>query len=42
MLEILHAGCLGLSQAISAQFIFEKRAAARSRKNLLKSLILKI
>jgi len=42
MLKISYAGCLGLSQAISAQFIFEKRAAARSRKNLLKSLILRV
>jgi len=38
MLKISYAGCLGLSPAISAQFTFEVRVAARNRKKLTKIL----
>jgi len=34
MLKILHARCLGLSPAISAQFTLEMRAAAENRKKI--------
>jgi len=34
MLKISHAGCLGLSPAISAQFTLEMRVAAQNREKL--------
>jgi len=37
MLKIFCAGCLGLSPAISAQFIFEMCVAARNREIFAKS-----
>ena len=37
MLKISYAGSLGLSPAISAQFTFEMRVAARSREKFTKT-----
>jgi len=40
MLKISYAGCLGLSSAISAQFILEMHVAAQNRKkNSLKPIL---
>jgi len=36
MVKISYADCLGLSPAISVQFTFEMRVAARNRKKSLK------
>jgi len=42
MLKISHAGCFGLSQAISAQFTLEMWVAAPNREKSLKPPIFRV